>query len=105
LDADEAGAIGWVQPVVDHHGPDEVGCADRRTRPTKRIEHTARQTAWFEPEIRLTDPFRRDRLRLHRGSKQTDGCVQMNQISAELAELLLGSGDHAGNLRPLVGQR
>jgi hypothetical protein len=29
----------------------------------------------------------------------------MNQISAELAELLLGSGDHAANLRPLVGQR
>ena len=29
----------------------------------------------------------------------------MNQISAKLAELLLGSGDHAGNLGPLVGQR
>jgi hypothetical protein len=41
LDTDEAGAIGRVQPGVDHHGPDEVWCADRRTRPTKRIEHTA----------------------------------------------------------------
>jgi hypothetical protein len=29
----------------------------------------------------------------------------MNQISAKLAELLLGSGDHTGNLGPLVGQR
>jgi hypothetical protein len=29
----------------------------------------------------------------------------MNQISAKLAELLLGSGDHTGNLDPLVGQR
>src|ERR1700722_10338302 len=29
----------------------------------------------------------------------------MNQISAKLAELLLGSGDHTGNLSPLVGQR
>jgi hypothetical protein len=29
----------------------------------------------------------------------------MNQISAKLAELLLGAGDHAGNLGPLVGQR
>ena len=29
----------------------------------------------------------------------------MNQISAILAELLLGAGDHAGNLGPLVGQR
>src|SRR5271169_1225194 len=29
----------------------------------------------------------------------------MNQISARLVELLLGSGDHAGNLGPLVGQR
>jgi hypothetical protein len=29
----------------------------------------------------------------------------MNQISAKLAELLLGSSDHAGNLGPLVGQR
>ena len=29
----------------------------------------------------------------------------MNQISAKLAELLLRSGDHAGNLGPLVGQR
>ena len=29
----------------------------------------------------------------------------MNQISAKLAELLLGSGDHAGNLGALVGQR
>src|SRR5271155_4428918 len=29
----------------------------------------------------------------------------MNQISAKLAELLLGSVDHAGNLGPLVGQR
>jgi hypothetical protein len=27
----------------------------------------------------------------------------MNQISAKLAELLLGSGDHASNLGPLVG--
>ena len=27
------------------------------------------------------------------------------RISAKLAELLLGSGDHAGNLGPLVGQR
>ena len=69
LDTDEAGAIGGVQPGVDHHGPDEVWCADRRTRPTKRIEHTARQTSWFEPEIRLTDPLRWDRLRLHCGSK------------------------------------
>jgi hypothetical protein len=32
LDVGEAGAIGWVKPVVDHHGPDEVWCADRRTR-------------------------------------------------------------------------
>jgi len=38
LDADEAGAISWVQPVIDHHVPDEVWCADRRTRPAKRIE-------------------------------------------------------------------
>ncbi len=38
--AGEAGAIGWVQPGVDHRGPDDVWCADRRTRPTKRIEHT-----------------------------------------------------------------
>src|SRR5277367_4341373 len=29
----------------------------------------------------------------------------MNQISAKLAELLLGSGDHASDLGPLVGQR
>src|SRR5580704_16251083 len=29
----------------------------------------------------------------------------MSQISAKLAELLLGSGDHSGNLGPLVGQR
>jgi hypothetical protein len=29
----------------------------------------------------------------------------MNQISAKLAELLLGSGDHTGSLGPLVGQR
>src|SRR5580704_19715690 len=29
----------------------------------------------------------------------------MSQISAKLAELLLGSGDHTGNLGPLVGQR
>jgi hypothetical protein len=29
----------------------------------------------------------------------------MNQIGAKLAELLLGSGDHTGNLGPLVGQR
>jgi hypothetical protein len=29
----------------------------------------------------------------------------MSQISAKLAELLLGSGDNAGNLGPLVGQR
>ena len=34
-----------------------------------------------------------------------NGSVQMNQISAKLAELLLGSGDNAGNLGPLVGQR
>ena len=35
LDAGEAGAIGQVQPGVDRHGPDEVWCADRRTRPTE----------------------------------------------------------------------
>ncbi|HME27896.1 MAG TPA: hypothetical protein VKI44_42350 [Acetobacteraceae bacterium] len=29
----------------------------------------------------------------------------MNQIGAKLAELLLCSGDHAGDLGPLVGQR
>jgi hypothetical protein len=29
----------------------------------------------------------------------------MNQIGAKLAELVLGAGDHAGNLGPLVGQR
>jgi hypothetical protein len=29
----------------------------------------------------------------------------MNQISAKLADLLLGSGDHTGNLGPLVGER
>ncbi|HTD53818.1 MAG TPA: hypothetical protein VK670_00445 [Silvibacterium sp.] len=29
----------------------------------------------------------------------------MSQVGAELADLLLGSGDHAGNLGPLVGQR
>jgi hypothetical protein len=40
--------IGGVQPGVDHHGPDEVWCADPRTRPTKRIEHTARQSSWFD---------------------------------------------------------
>src|SRR5271163_3490180 len=28
----------------------------------------------------------------------------MNQISAKLAKLLLGSGDHTGNFGPLVGQ-
>jgi hypothetical protein len=28
----------------------------------------------------------------------------MNQISTKLAELRLGSGDHAGNHCPLVGQ-
>jgi len=104
LDVDEAGAIGWIKPVVDHHGPDEVWCADRHTRPAKRIEHTARQLSAFEPGIRLADPLRRDRLRLHCGSKQTDGSVQMNQIGAELAKLLLCSGDHAGDLGPLVGQ-
>src|SRR5271165_2599960 len=104
LDVDEVGAIGWIKPVVDHHRPDEVGCADRRTGPAKRIEHTARQTSWFEPQISLADPLRRDRLRLHCRSKQTDGRIQMSQIGAKLAELLLCSGDHAGNLGPLVGQ-
>src|SRR5271166_1145469 len=66
--------------------------------------HAARQTYWFEPEIRLADPLRRDRLRLHCGSKQTDGRVHMSQIGAKLADLPLCSGDHAGNLGPLVGQ-
>ena len=81
-----------IQPGVDHHGPDDVWCADRRTRPTKRIEHAARQTSWFEPEIRLTDPLRWDRLRLSiAGANRRMVSVQMNQISAKLAELLLGS--------------
>src|SRR5271166_2042508 len=104
LDVGEGGAIGWIKPVVDHHRPDEVGCADRRARPTKRIEHPARQTAWFEPQISLADPLRRDRFRLHCGSKQTDSRIQMSQIGAKLADLLLCSGDQAGNLGPLVGQ-
>jgi len=98
-------AIGRVKPVVDHHRPDQVGCADRRTDPAKRIEYAARQTSWFEPQISLADPLRRDRLRLHCRSKQTDGCIYMSQVGTKFADLLLGSGDHAGNLGPLVDQR
>src|SRR5208283_5124739 len=67
-----AGAIGWVKPAVNHHRPDDVGCAHRRTRPAQRNEHTARQTSWFGAEIRLADPLCRDRLRLQL-RKQTDG--------------------------------
>jgi len=105
LDACEGEAIGWVKPFVDHYGPDEVWSVDRLTRPAKRIEDAARQLSLCKPEIRLADSLRPDRLRLHSGSKQTGGSVEMNQIGAKLAELLFCSGDHAGNLSPFVDQR
>jgi hypothetical protein len=86
LDADEAGAIAWVKPVVDHPGPDEIWCADRRTCPAERVEHTARQLSALQLGIGWADPLRRDRLRLHCGGKPTDRNIQMEQIGAALAK-------------------
>lgn len=64
LNAGEASAIGRAETFVDHHGPDDIGGADRLTRSTKRVEDATRQFSLLKPEIGLPDSLRRDRLRL-----------------------------------------
>jgi len=105
LNPSEAFAIGRVEALVDHHGADDIGRADRLPRPAKRVQDAPRQFTMFEPEIGLPDALRWDRLRFQFRSKQAQRGVKMDEIGAKLAKLPLCSGDQTGNLGSFANQR
>jgi hypothetical protein len=98
----ESAAIGSIEALLHHHGPDHVGGAHRLARSPKGVEHATFDFTGFEPAIRPTDDLGRDRVRPRIRREQTDRRVDVRQIRAELTELLFETGDLACEFGPLV---
>lgn len=102
LNRRESAAIGGIEALLHHHGPDDVGRAHRLARSAKRVEYATFDFPGFEPAIRPADDLGRDRVRLQIRCEQTDRRVDVRQIRAELTELLFETGDLAGDFGPLI---
>jgi len=96
--------IGWIDALCRSQPVSDFPRCQRTVSGSKQCQHQPRAFALPEPGIASGLSSWLDALGSQTGCEEPQRGIQMRQIRSPHVEFFLQTGDHAGNLSPLVPQ-